>query len=220
MKLIIQKHKRTILLIYTLLTFAVCLAPRRPIPQTNEISSGWYPKEGDNFKLVNKKALFKLQNGARRRYLSKASFFSYPENKPFNTPYEKGGILICDKQTFASIPLGEYLPFAPTELPNGFAQKRYWADFRTAFFRKDKVAHVLNYIAWAILFLIVIMPYRSYSFKDKAIFTFIIGSIIGLSIEYLQDYSQLGRAAEVLDVFFNSVGLLIGIFIYKYKIRS
>jgi VanZ family protein len=218
------KKKIFLLVSYTIFLFVICLYPRYNKHQHNgEISSGLSPKEGDNFKAVNDAAVFRLMDGEKRKYLSDTSFFSYPNNKEFDVTYENGGILICDLETVTTIPTGSYMPFKTNGVIKRFQEKEKKAEnknsFWSAFFRKDKAGHALAYFVWSSLFLFYLMSYTS-PFSKKVFITILIGSIIGTSLEYLQANFSVGRDGEYLDLFFNSVGLLLGIGFFRRFLHS
>ena len=185
--------------------------------QTGEISSGLFPKEGDNFKMVNIAAVYRLQEGKRRKYTSDTSFYNYSENKDFDTPYEDGGILICDKKTVFSFPMGDFMPFKPGGVGKKFYRKSFGDSFVEALFRKDKVKHFFAYAFFAVLLFILLQQYSSGSVKMNIIIILVSGTLLGGGIEYLQFEFIPGRDKELLDLLLNSIGLIGGILLYhKY----
>lgn len=193
--------------IYTLLLLFTCLFPRDLGPK--EISSNLPPKEGDNFKAVGKPTVYKLVNGKKLRYQSANKFLTYQNNLPFGTPYEQGGILVCNLVTVKAIP--DSISHHPT-FSNKATNK--WTVFRNTFFRSDKFFHFLGYFIWSLLYLWTIQTY-SWSLQKEISSTLTIGSFLGILVEFLQYYSAVGRAAEFLDLFFNTLGIIAALFVYK-----
>ena len=109
--------------------------------QTGEISSGKTPKEGDNFKIANDPIVYRLEDGKRRQYKSDTSFFNNSHNKPFDTPYEQGGILICSKEVVLASAIGNYMPSDIGGRGAVYLHKSVWEDLEAALFRRDKVSH-------------------------------------------------------------------------------
>lgn len=183
--------------------------------QTGEISSGLAPKEGDNFKMVNNPAVYRLDDGKRRQYKNEESFFIDPRNKPYDTPYEKGGILICDKKVVLAIPMGDYMPLKKGAVGEKYQEKYLQERLKEAIFRKDKVAHFIAYGGWAVLLMILLAYYFSYSFLGMTLIVLVTGTLFGGVLELLQFELIPGRDKEWLDLLFNTFGLLGGILIYS-----
>jgi hypothetical protein len=183
--------------------------------QEGEISAGLYPKEGDNFKLVNMPAVYRLNDGKRRKYVSDTSFYKYPSNPAFDTPYEDGGILICDKAVVFSIPIGDFMPYKPGGVPKKYYHKSLTESFFISFFRKDKLKHFLAYAVLALFFLLFLQYHSNLSFTYQGIVVLVLGTSVGIIIELMQFEFIPGRDKELLDMVLNSVGLLAGIFLYQ-----
>lgn len=213
---LLQQHSFTVFFIYVAIITTGSLWPRLSEHyQTGEIASGLTPKEGDNFKLANYPAVYRLEEGKRRQYTSDTSFFNHSENKPFDTPYELGGILICDKETVFSFPMGDYMPLEPGGVGKKYKQELAWDKFKTAFFRSDKVVHCFSYAVFAIFLLVVLQQYPQWSKFTKTIIVFLVGTLVGGSIEWLQFEFIPGRDKELLDLLFNTVGLVLGTYLYN-----
>jgi len=183
--------------------------------QTGEISSGLRPKEGDNFKMVNTAAVYRMEDGKRRRYETANSFFSDSTNQPFDTPYEYGGILICDKDVVFSIPRGNDMPEEPGGIGKEFKKKDIWERLKEGVFRRDKVTHFVAYVIFAILMLILLQQHTRWNMLLKTIIVLVIGTLFGGGIEYLQFEFIPGRDKELLDLVFNTLGLLVGVYLYR-----
>ena len=183
--------------------------------QTGEISSGLIPLEGDNFKMVNIAAVYHLQEGKRRKYTSDTSFYNYQGNKDFDTPYKDGGILICDKKTVFSFPMGDFMPFKPGGVGKKFNRKSFGENFVEALFRKDKVKHFFAYAFFAILLFILLQKYSPFSDKINMFIIFVSGTLLGGGIEFLQFEFIPGRDKELLDLLLNSIGLIGGVVLYQ-----
>ena len=183
--------------------------------QTGEISSGLVPKDGDNFKIANDPAVYRLDNGQRRQYKSDTAFFNHSNNKPFDTPYEEGGILICDKEVVLSFPMGDYMPKEEGKIGEVYLHKKAWERFREAFFRRDKVKHCIAYAIFAFLLLLLLKRYTQWSTTIQGFVLLVLGTLLGEGIEWLQYLYIPGRDKELLDLAFNTLGLLLGYFIYQ-----
>lgn len=210
------------LVLYLCLLFTGSLWPKLSRHyQTGEISSGLTPKEGDNFKMVNVPAVYKLVDGKRCKYTSDTSFYNYPDNPPFDTPYENGGILICDKAVVFAIPMGDFMPIKPGGEAAKYQHKTASELFYEAFFRKDKVKHFFAYAVLAILMLVVFQDYTKLSFVWQSAAVFVLGTFIGVVIELLQFEYIPGRDKEELDMLLNAIGTLGGILFYKrFRIKK
>lgn len=183
--------------------------------QTGEISSGKIPKEGDNFKMVNDPIVYRLENGKRRQYKSDTAFFNNSNNKPFDTPYEDGGILICDKEVVLAFPMGNYMPKEVGGEGETYLFKTTGQQVKEAVFRRDKLSHFFAYAGFAILCLLTFQSYSNWRWLAMSSFTLLIGILFGALIEQLQfDYIP-GRDKEFLDLVFNTLGVLAGILVYK-----
>lgn len=217
---IIQRFSFSIFCSYLVLIIIGSLFPRFSIHyQTGEISSGLVPQEGDNFKIANEPAVYRLEDGKRRLYRSDTSFFNHSDNKAFDTAYENGGILICNKTTVLSFPLGDYMPAEPGGIDTKYREQLASERFKKALFRTDKIVHFSSYAIFAILLLIVLQQYSLWSNFIKIAVVFLAGTIIGGGIELLQFAFIPGRDQELLDFIFNSLGLITGVFLYQ-KISS
>ncbi|CAA6813005.1 MAG: Unknown protein [uncultured Aureispira sp.] len=183
--------------------------------QKGEISSGQMPKEGDNFKMVNGPIVYRLEDGKRRPYKSEQAFFNTIGNKPFDTPYEQGGILICDKVVVLALAIGNYMPKKAGGQGEAYTPKGTWEQLKRGIFRIDKMGHFFAYTVLAILLLIVLERYRRPYFMIKHLFVLVFGIIFGGVIEQLQFEYVPGRNKELLDLLFNTLGVLVGIWIYK-----
>ncbi|MCH2023013.1 MAG: VanZ family protein [Saprospiraceae bacterium] len=185
--------------------------------QTGEISLGIIPKEGDNFKMVNVPDVYRMEDGKRRKYISDTSFFNYPENMPFDTPYEDGGILICDKSVVLTIPIGDFMPFQKGDVAKKYIKQSIQEQILNVFSSIDKAFHFLAYCFFAILFLIILSNYTNWAFINKVLFLLFFGTLFGASIEFLQYAYIPGRDKEILDIIINSIGMLAGVILYHIQ---
>lgn len=212
----LSKYSLPLLCIYIGILFMGSLWPKLSKHyQEGEISAGLYPKEGDNFKLVNMPAVYRLNDGKRRKYVSDTSFYKYPSNPAFDTPYEDGGILICDKAVVFSIPIGDFMPYKPGGVPKKYYHKSLTESFFISFFRKDKLKHFLAYAVLALFFLLFLQYHSNLSFTYQGIVVLVLGTSVGIIIELMQFEFIPGRDKELLDMVLNSVGLLAGILLYQ-----
>ncbi|BDS09496.1 VanZ family protein [Aureispira anguillae] len=212
----IQKNSLLFLGGHLLLIIVGSLSPRLPEDtQTGEISMGLSPKEGDNFKIANDPIVYRLENGKRRQYKSANSFFNHSNNKPFDTPYREGGILICDKETVIKFPKGDYMPYKEGGIGEHCIQPTALERLASKIWRWDKLGHFLAYAILAILLLLFSVQYTVLGEGASWGFVLLIGTVLGVGIEYLQFTYITGRNKEVLDLLFNSLGLLGGVFFYK-----
>jgi VanZ family protein len=183
--------------------------------QTGEISLGQTPKEGDNFKIANDPIVYRLEGGKRRQYKSDVAFFNNSNNKPFDTPYKQGGILICDKEVVLAFAIGDYMPRKVGGQGEVYVHKSIWEQLKEGAFRIDKVSHFFAYSLFAILLLMVLDRYSTQVSMVKNILVLVIGIVFGAVIEQLQFEYIPGRNKELLDLLFNILGLLVGILIYN-----
>jgi len=164
--------------------------------------------------LSNDPIVYRLENGKRRQYKSDTAFFNNSDNKPFDTPYKQGGILICDKEVVLAFPMGNYMPRKIDGKGAIYKYKSTWQQLKEHIFRSDKLSHFFAYAILAILFLFILEPYNSWSSTAKNIFVLTIGVLFGAVIEQLQFEYIPGRDKELLDLIFNTLGVFVGLFIY------
>lgn len=208
---ILTQYSYPILCCYCCVLLTGSLWPRY-YGQYGEESMGIMPKEGDNFKVANIQRVYRLENHYRRPYASAEAFFSYSENEPFDTPYEEGGILICDEAVLDSFPLGLFMGEALEDDAKKLDQQSM---LMQQIFRKDKLGHLIAYMLLALCSSFYVRRYR-WSKKKKIIIILSIGAAMGLIIECLQAAFVPGRAQESLDMIFNVLGLVSGGLIYLY----
>lgn len=213
---IVKKYSLPLLGLYLLLIIGGSLWPQLSKHyQTGEISSGQLPKEGDNFKMVNDPVVYRLEDGKRRQYKSDTAFFNNSNNKPFDTPYEQGGILICDKEVVLAFPMGDYMPKVVGRQGERYFHKSTWQQLKEAIFRRDKLSHFFAYLILVLLLLMVWERYSTSSLMNRTFWVLGIGTVIGAAIEQLQFEYIPGRDKEFLDLIFNTLGILFGIFVYN-----
>lgn len=213
---LLKKYSFLLLVVHLFLIVTGSLSPRLSSHyQTGETSSGKTPKEGDNFKIANDPIVYRLENGKRRQYQSEQAFFNNSDNKPFDTPYEQGGILICDKEVVLAFPIGNYMPQHLGGKGAVYLQKSIWETLKEGVFRSDKLSHFFAYTLLAILLLLVLERYSRQHLSVKYIFTLGGGIVFGAIIEQLQFEFISGRNKELLDLIFNILGILAGIWIYN-----
>lgn len=205
-----------ITVLYILLIIVGSLWPRLSRHyQTGEVSLGLIPQEGDNFKIANDPAVYRLEKGKRRQYKSDTSFFNHSNNKPFDTPYEEGGILICDKAVVLAFPMGDYMPKEEGGIGEVYLRKKAWERFQEALFRRDKVKHCVAYAIFAMLLLLLFRRYTQWSTTIQGLVVLVLGTLLGEGIEWLQYLYIPGRDKELLDLAFNTLGLFAGYIIYQ-----
>lgn len=73
----------------------------------------------------------------------------------------------------------------------------------------DKIVHVA-------LFLIFSLGLKICYSKIKLMLVFLLSLVFGVIIEALQACMHMGRSAEIMDVVFNQIGCISGIFIYYF----
>ena len=200
-------------IVYTILLLFFSLAPS--LVDSNfkwEVASGLEPKEGDNFKMANRPAVFKLINGLKHQYLTESSYHSYEENKSFDTPYEFGGILICDKAVVDAIPDGKFMPFRPgmKYIDRAITSDSVWGYV----FKIDKFLHFIAYFFYSFLILLTLNFMYESIHKAQYIGAFVFCLFIGLGLEVAQYVTASHRDPELLDVLFNSIGVLVGSYVY------
>ncbi len=209
---------------YNVLLLVICLYPRRisinsetttpKIEIPLEVGVTQTPKEGENVKVANEAAVYLIENQARRKYPSATAYLA--ENPPFDTPYDSGGILIIAPLVANKIPLGQPMPdvYVWQEMAS---KKPIWQwEIWSSLFRSDKAGHLLGYLVWGSLFLLVLQTQTDYTDRKKWWLLFIVGTGLGGTIELLQATFTASRAAEWLDLFANTVGLWLSWKFYQW----
>jgi VanZ family protein len=213
---LLKKYSLPLFVLYLVLVVIGSLWPKLSRHyQTGEISSGQTPKEGDNFKMVNDPIVYRLEDGKRRQYKSDTAFFNNSNNKPFDTPYEQGGILICNKEVVLAFPIGNYMPKKVGGRGETYLHKSIMDQLQEGIFRRDKVSHFFAYTGLAILLLMVLERYSRQQPLINLVIVLIFGILFGGIIELLQFEYIPGRDKELLDLIFNTLGILVGILIYN-----
>lgn len=223
MKIKLQQYSVPLLIGYLVILFVICLYPRTITIHSQEektelLEKGTtvLPREGDNVKIANEPAVFRIENGKRRKYPSAESYLA--ENPPFGTVYDSGGILIITKYTALQFPVGEpvsELPIAQKLLYKPSLEVSEGKSFSEQFFRSDKLGHAFGYLILGLLLLAVLETHTSYTPKKRRYYMFLIGTVLGILIEYLQATLTANRQAEFLDLFFNTLGLWLSVWVYK-----
>jgi hypothetical protein len=165
--------------------------------------------------MVNVPDVYRMEDGKRRKFTSDISFFNYPENKPFDTPYEDAGILICDKAVVFAIPIGDFMPHKKGDIPKKYIKKSILQQLLNVFYSVDKPVHFLAYAIFSFLLLIILYNYTNWSISQKLFSLLLVGTVLGTGIEFLQYAFIPGRDKEILDIILNSIGLLGGVFLYN-----
>jgi VanZ family protein len=80
----------------------------------------------------------------------------------------------------------------------------------------DKVGHFLFY---AILSFLWANAFHSSKIKNRFTFVFIFCSILGILLEFLQEYITQGRKFEYFDMIVNALGVLFGLWVFKKIIQ-
>lgn len=86
----------------------------------------------------------------------------------------------------------------------------------------NSLAHLFVFLVWA--FLLLFGFYRSNvngltKKFSSVLFTFILAVSYGALIELLQGFMRLGRQSDIADIFFNTIGALLGIISF-YLIKN
>ena len=81
----------------------------------------------------------------------------------------------------------------------------------------DKVIHILAFAMLALSTSISLSKLRVFIRLNYGLMTliFVVGSVFGTILEFLQQELRVGRAAELLDIVADSVGLLLGFLIFR-----
>lgn len=79
----------------------------------------------------------------------------------------------------------------------------------------DKIGHCGMYSAWAFLIFIAFAGNTGWSVQKAFWSTVILGTCVGVGLEFVQNMMALGRQFEILDMVANSCGAFIGAFIGK-----
>jgi VanZ family protein len=169
-------------------------------PFSADTISNQLPKEGDNFRYKKEKMVYKFENGVKRPYLSSEDFFSH-NNPGFGTKYENGGILVVTKSVLESIPTGE-----PVGRGLGSTETQIEYEPYRVLLSLDKMYHLLFY-AWLS---VACFFYFGSSYNKWGLAIILLG--FGAVIEVLQELFFIERSASLMDVFFNSLGILLGMF--------
>lgn len=212
----IQQYSLYLFLVYaTIITVASLVPNFSRHYQTGEIALGLTPKNGDNFKIVNLPAVYRLENGKRHQYLNDTSFFSYPENKAFDTPYDKGGILICDPAVLQQFPRGDYMPEKPGDIAKKHKEKTFRERVEKTAFRSDKLGHFGAYLVFAFLFMLTLQQLKVEPKWLQILIVLGLGTLLGGTIEWAQFNFVPGRDKELLDFMYNVFGLIVGVLVGK-----
>jgi VanZ family protein len=171
-----------------------------------------FPKEGSNFKIVDAPVVYRLENGKRRPYKSAEAFLTRPENPPFGTPYEAGGILLCDSVVLLLYPLGTKMPRPNADKLVSFNKRPYQPlNQGKSLLKQDKIGHLLVYMGLAVVLWLLFT--HLFSWSSWMIFgvVLLVGTVFGLLLELGQQFFSAGRDAEGADVLMNVLGLLLGL---------
>lgn len=199
-------------ILYLLFLILVSLLPRYSAPIVKENSSGLLPLEGQNFKVVDAPVVYRLERGHRRPYKSAAAFLLRLENPPFGTPYEEGGILLCDSVVLLFYPLGVKMPdLGKEEVQSSDNYSYQKVNLSCSLLGKDKIGHLLIYIGLAILLWLTFAKLFSLSQNKMLILVVLLGCGIGFLLELGQQFCSKGRDAEWEDMLMNSIGISIGV---------
>lgn len=81
----------------------------------------------------------------------------------------------------------------------------------------DKFAHAFMYGVFTVLVAIGEIKCKRFSTKrSKVLITaFVVAMVSGVAVELLQAYVFFGRSADILDVFANTLGCLLGVAYFK-----
>ncbi len=95
---------------------------------------------------------------------------------------------------------------------NDLAGSSWWSTYHI-----DKVIHVLAFAMLALSMSISLSKLRVFTGLNYRLMTliFVVGSVFGTILEFLQQELRAGRAAELLDIVADSVGLLLGFLIFR-----
>lgn len=86
----------------------------------------------------------------------------------------------------------------------------------------DKVGHFGMYAAWAFLIFNACAGNPGWSLRKAFWWTLILGTFVGVGLEFVQNMMALGRQFEIWDMVANTSGAIVGAFVgnYFYKGRS
>jgi len=76
----------------------------------------------------------------------------------------------------------------------------------------DKVLHISAYI---VLMWVWLMVFKQKSIRNRKWLLVVLLTLFGIIIEGLQGYVTLSRTPDLIDVFANFIGLIIGIITFK-----
>ena len=81
-----------------------------------------------------------------------------------------------------------------------------------------KIAHIIEYLVLVILVCILISEYCK-QLNKTLIISFIISILYSISDE-IHQYFVIGRSCEIRDIIIDSIGIIIGLFLFKIIKRS
>ena len=88
----------------------------------------------------------------------------------------------------------------------------------------DKAVHMVFFMIFTILFMRDMLKIKGLKYISPAyiIVTFLVVLSLAIMIELLQDKMKLGREGDIIDIYFDLVGFLLGMLflVYSYRFRS
>lgn len=88
----------------------------------------------------------------------------------------------------------------------------------------DKAVHMVFFMIFTILFMRDMLKIKGLKNISPAyiIVTFLVVLSLAIMIELLQDKMKLGREGDIIDIYYDLVGFLLGILflVYSYGVRS
>jgi len=196
------------LFLYSIIAFLQC------IPHTTDgtkVILYEMPNVGDNFRIIDSEAVYYYSGKGKYGYPNIECYYSYG-NPAFDVDYEKGGIKTIDKSIADQIPLlGSMCNNAQkiTEVKNQKSSLNRYFSINYLLFNFSNFSHVFFYVLLACS---TIFHFRTSAYKYW--FGFIACFFGGALLEFIQYFFVFGRSASWEDQGLNSLGAIIGMFLF------
>jgi VanZ family protein len=88
--------------------------------------------------------------------------------------------------------------------------------------KPDKIVHILVFSVLSILLLRTFLDAKTLNWNEKsiAVFSIVLSSAYGILVEILQYFVFINRSGDVRDAIANTIGAIIGWWIYKRFFRE
>lgn len=172
------------------------------------------PKVGDNFAIVESKAIFYYAGNGKYEYTSVDCYFGYG-NPSFNAKYEDGGLKIIDKEIADKIPLlGNMCDKQDNQLVSIVANSRNTLVKKATStnYLLDHFSEVSHFMTYFVLSLSILYHRRNRRINYWVVFGMCF--LGGTLLEFIQHFFIPGRSASLDDQVLNSLGAFFGILFF------